>query len=74
MWKARKHFTLNISCVLFGTEFNLQVFVLKSSFAAFCAFTQAARTAQATSDPDLLCLCNRTVIPRQTPRHLLENK
>ncbi|OZC10011.1 zinc finger, C4 type [Onchocerca flexuosa] len=52
---------------------NEKVFVLKSSFAAFCAFTQAARTAQATSDPDLLCLCNRTVIPRQTPRHLLEN-
>ncbi|KAL3993965.1 Zinc finger C4 type (two domains) family protein [Acanthocheilonema viteae] len=54
-------------------ECNEKVFVLKSSFAAFCAFTQAARTAQVTSDPDLLCLCNRTVIPRQIPRHLLEN-
>ncbi|VDM97332.1 unnamed protein product [Thelazia callipaeda] len=55
------------------SDCNEKVFVLKSSFAAFCAFSQAARTAQTTSNPDLLCLCNRTVIPRQTPRHLLEN-
>lgn len=47
---------------------------MKSAFAAFCAFSQAARTAQTTTDIDLLCLCNRTVVPRQTPRHLLENK
>ncbi|VDN60721.1 unnamed protein product [Dracunculus medinensis] len=55
------------------SECHEKVCVLKSAFAAFCAFSQAARTAQTTTDIDLLCLCNRTVVPRQTPRHLLEN-
>ncbi|KHN87965.1 Nuclear hormone receptor family member nhr-31 [Toxocara canis] len=49
-----------------------KVCVLKSVFAAFCSFSQTARTAQVTTDADVLCLCNRTVVPRQTPRHLLE--
>ncbi|VDM44910.1 unnamed protein product [Toxocara canis] len=51
-----------------------KVCVLKSVFAAFCSFSQTARTAQVTTDADVLCLCNRTVVPRQTPRHLLEAK
>uniref|UniRef100_F1L3U8 Nuclear hormone receptor family member nhr-31 n=1 Tax=Ascaris suum TaxID=6253 RepID=F1L3U8_ASCSU len=49
-----------------------KVCVLKSVFAAFSSFSQTARTAQTTTDVDVLCLCNRTVVPRQTPRHLLE--
>ncbi|VDD90451.1 unnamed protein product [Enterobius vermicularis] len=49
-----------------------KVCVLKSVFAAFCTFSEAARTAQNTTDRDILCLCNGTVIPRQTPRHLVE--
>ncbi|MFH4973413.1 hypothetical protein AB6A40_000122 [Gnathostoma spinigerum] len=54
------------------SDIDEKVCVLKSSFAAFCIFSQAARTAQTTTDSNVLCLCNKTVIPRQPPRHLLE--
>ncbi|VDK38245.1 unnamed protein product [Gongylonema pulchrum] len=56
------------------TDCSEKVCVLKGTFGAFCTFNQAARTAQTTSDTNLLCLCNKTVIPRHIPRHLVENR
>ncbi|VDM73146.1 unnamed protein product, partial [Strongylus vulgaris] len=62
-----------------------KVAVLKSVFAPYTILCQAARTAQIgdttilqpyplqlSRDMDVICLCNRTTIPRQPPRHLLE--
>ncbi|KHJ91620.1 hypothetical protein OESDEN_08509, partial [Oesophagostomum dentatum] len=49
-----------------------KVAVLKSVFAPYTILCQAARTAQLSRDMDAICLCNRTTIPRQPPRHLLE--
>ncbi|PIO68578.1 Ligand-binding domain of nuclear hormone receptor [Teladorsagia circumcincta] len=48
------------------------VAVLKSVFAPYTILCQAARTAQMSRDLDVICLCNRTTITRQPPRHLLE--
>ncbi|RCN41501.1 zinc finger, C4 type [Ancylostoma caninum] len=49
-----------------------KVTVLKSVFAPYTILCQAARTAQLSRDVDVICLCNRTTITRQPPRHLLE--
>ncbi|KAK6018558.1 Ligand-binding domain of nuclear hormone receptor, partial [Ostertagia ostertagi] len=49
-----------------------KVAVLKSVFAPYTILCQAARTAQMSRDLDVICLCNRTTITRQPPRHLLE--
>ncbi|KAJ1346055.1 hypothetical protein KIN20_000736 [Parelaphostrongylus tenuis] len=49
-----------------------KVAVLKSVFAPYTILCQAARTAQLSGDVDVICLCNRTTITRQPPRHLLE--
>lgn len=49
-----------------------KVAVLKSVFAPYTILCQAARTAQLSRDADVICLCNRTTITRQPPRHLLE--
>jgi hypothetical protein len=51
---------------------NFKVALVKSSYAALTTFNQAARTANATNDVDLLCICCQSVIPRNPPRHLLE--
>ncbi|KAK5976027.1 hypothetical protein GCK32_020094 [Trichostrongylus colubriformis] len=51
-----------------------KVAVLKSVFAPYTILCQAARTAQLSRDVDVICLCNRTTITRQPPRHLLETK
>uniref|UniRef100_A0A0N4WTB1 NR LBD domain-containing protein n=1 Tax=Haemonchus placei TaxID=6290 RepID=A0A0N4WTB1_HAEPC len=49
-----------------------KVAVLKGVFAPYTILCQAARTAQMSRDVDVICLCNRTTITRQPPRHLLE--
>ncbi|CAJ0955918.1 unnamed protein product, partial [Mesorhabditis belari] len=49
-----------------------KVCVLKSVFAQYCLFAQAARTAQISIDPNTFFLCNRAILPRVPPRDLIE--
>ncbi|CAB3404541.1 unnamed protein product [Caenorhabditis bovis] len=60
---------------LFGlancSDVNEKVCLLKSIIGPYTVFNIAARTAQ-VSDADVICLCNRSTVPRHPARHLLD--
>ncbi|PAV63677.1 hypothetical protein WR25_07791 [Diploscapter pachys] len=52
---------------------NEKLALLRSIIGPFTVFSMASRTAQLSLDTcDVLCLCNRTAVHRQVPRHIVE--
>lgn len=45
-----------------------KIALVKSCYAPLTIFNFSARTAQNTKDPDILCLCSYSYVPRKLPQ------
>ncbi|VDD92664.1 unnamed protein product [Enterobius vermicularis] len=51
-----------------GFSLDDKIALIKNCFAPLLVFNCAVRTAEVTDDPDVLCLCNFSFVPRDTAK------